>query len=171
MLTVLIVGSISYFMKIYFPKLCRSLQHFASNRLVVVATHCGYSWLQAPSCNSLIKIETEVCSILAGIFMQIKKYAQRCWMNPKLNTSLESRVYETLWRYPTAKVEKNIMKLLSKHRSVLTKLKHKLAPYHSKPLHLYQLLKIQETDIPLRLVLNFSGSPSCGYALACDLHR
>jgi hypothetical protein len=61
----------------------------------------------------------------------------------KLNTLLECGVYELFPKDPTAKVERNIQKLLSKDKTSLpTDLKHKLTPYHSKPPHLYGLPKI-----------------------------
>jgi hypothetical protein len=61
----------------------------------------------------------------------------------RLNTLLESGVYEPFPKDPTAKVERKIQKLLSKHKTTLpTDLKHKLTPYHSKPPHLYGLPKI-----------------------------
>jgi hypothetical protein len=53
----------------------------------------------------------------------------------KLNTLPESGVYEPLPKYPTAKVERKVQKLLSKHKTALpTVLKHRLTPHHSKPL-------------------------------------
>jgi hypothetical protein len=70
----------------------------------------------------------------------------------KLNTMLQSGVYEPLTRDPTVKIERKVQKLLSKHKTTLpTMLKQKLAPYHSKPLHLYGLPKIHKTDISLDL--------------------
>jgi hypothetical protein len=69
----------------------------------------------------------------------------------KLNTLLESGVYEPLPKDPTAKVEKKIQKLLSKHKTaLLIDLKHKLTPYHSKAPHLNDFPKIHKPDIPLR---------------------
>jgi hypothetical protein len=51
----------------------------------------------------------------------------------KQNTLLESGVYEPVPEDPTAKADKKVQTLLSKHRiALLTDLKHKLTPYHSK---------------------------------------
>jgi hypothetical protein len=56
----------------------------------------------------------------------------------KLNTLLESGVYEPLPKDPTAKVERKVQNLVSRHTTALrTDLKYKLTPYHSKPSHLY----------------------------------
>jgi hypothetical protein len=88
----------------------------------------------------------------------------------KLNTLLGSGVYEPLPKDPTAKVERKIQKLLSKHKSTLPiDLKHKLTLYHSKPPHLYGLPKIHKPDIPLRPIVSSFGSPC--YALASLLHK
>jgi hypothetical protein len=58
-----------------------------------------------------------------------------------------------------------IWKLLAKYKTVvLTALKHKLTPYHSKPPHLYGLPKIHKSNIPLRPTVSSIGSPC--YALA-----
>jgi hypothetical protein len=66
----------------------------------------------------------------------------------KLKTLLESRVYEPLLNDPTAKVEKKIQKLLSKHKTAgPTDLKRKLIPYHRKLPHLYGFPKIHKPDI------------------------
>jgi hypothetical protein len=78
----------------------------------------------------------------------------------KLNTLLESGVYEPLSKDPTAKVERNVPKLLSKHKTALpTVLKHRLTPYHSKPPHLYALPRVHKPDIPLRPIVSSVGSP------------
>jgi hypothetical protein len=88
----------------------------------------------------------------------------------KLNTLLESGVYEPLLKYSTAKVERRVQKLISKHRTAPpTDLKHKLTPYHSKPSHLYVLPKIHKPDITLGPTVRFHGSPY--YALAGFLHK
>ncbi|PNF42699.1 hypothetical protein B7P43_G14177 [Cryptotermes secundus] len=88
----------------------------------------------------------------------------------KLNTLLESGVYETLPKDPTAKVERKVQKLLSKYKTTLpSDLKHRLTPYHSKPPHLYGLPKIHKADIPLRPIVSSIGSPC--YALAGFLHK
>jgi hypothetical protein len=88
----------------------------------------------------------------------------------KSNILLESEVYEPLPKYPKAKVERKIQKLLSKHKTTLPiDLKRKLTPYHSKPPHLHGLTKIYRPDIPLRTIVNSIGS-SC-YALAGFLHK
>jgi hypothetical protein len=82
---------------------------------------------------------------------------------------LESGVYEPLPKDPAAKGERKIQKLLSKHKTTLpVDLKHKLTPYHSKPPHLYGLLKIHKPDIPLRPVSSIG--PPC-YALAGFLYK
>jgi hypothetical protein len=71
---------------------------------------------------------------------------------------------------PTAKVERRAEQLLSKHSTaLLTDVKRKLNPYHSRPLHLYGLPKIHKPDIPVRLVVSSVGSPS--YALAGFLYK
>jgi hypothetical protein len=88
----------------------------------------------------------------------------------KLNTLLESGVYEPLPKDPTAKIERKVQKLLSKHKTVLpTGLKHKLTPYHSEPPRLYGLPKIHKPDIPLRPIVSSIGAPC--YALAGFLHK
>jgi hypothetical protein len=77
----------------------------------------------------------------------------------KLNTLLESGVYEPLSKDPTAKFDRKVQKLLSKHKTALpTDLKCKMNPYHSKAPHLYGLPKIHETDIPLRPIVSSIGS-------------
>jgi hypothetical protein len=66
----------------------------------------------------------------------------------KLNSLLEYGVYEPLPKDPTAKVERKIQTLLSKHKTALpTELKRKLTPYYSKPPHLYGLSKVHKPDI------------------------
>jgi hypothetical protein len=88
----------------------------------------------------------------------------------KLNTLLESGVYETLPKDPTSKVERTIQKLFSKHKTTLPiDLKHTSTPYHSKSPHLYGLPKIHKSDIPLRPVMSSIGSPC--YALVGFLHK
>jgi hypothetical protein len=58
-------------------------------------------------------------------------------MKDKLNTFLESGAYELLAKHPTAKVERQVEKLLSKNTNAhLTVLKHKLTPYKIKLPHL-----------------------------------
>jgi hypothetical protein len=65
-------------------------------------------------------------------------------------------------KQPRAKVERKVQKLLSKHITTLpADLKHKLTPYHSKPLHLYGLPKIHKPHIPLRLTESSIGFPRC----------
>jgi hypothetical protein len=81
----------------------------------------------------------------------------------KLNTSLESRVYEPLPKDPTTKVERKVQKLLSHHRTALLADLKQLTPYHSRPPHLYGLPKIQKLYIPLRLMSSV-GSPCCALA-------
>jgi hypothetical protein len=67
--------------------------------------------------------------------------------NNKLNTLLESGVYEHLSKDPTPKAERKIQKLLSKHKTGLpTDLKHMLTLYHSKPRHLYGLPKVHNPE-------------------------
>ncbi|PNF20184.1 hypothetical protein B7P43_G16972 [Cryptotermes secundus] len=83
----------------------------------------------------------------------------------KLNTLLESGVYETLPKDPTAKVESKVQKLLSKYKTTLpTDLKHRLTPYHSKPPHLYGLPKIHKAGIPLRPIVSSIGCPCLALA-------
>jgi hypothetical protein len=61
----------------------------------------------------------------------------------RLNALLVSGVHEPLPEDPTAKVDRKVQKLLSKHKTaLLTDLKQKLTPYHSKPPHLYGLPKV-----------------------------
>jgi hypothetical protein len=82
----------------------------------------------------------------------------------------EAGVSEPLPKDPIAKVERIVQKLLSKYKTALpTDLKHKLTPYHSKPLHLHGLPKIHKLDIPLRPIVSSIGSPC--YALAGFLHK
>jgi hypothetical protein len=84
----------------------------------------------------------------------------------KLNTLLESGVYEPL---PTAKIERQEWKLLSKNKTFLTSdLKNKLIPYLCKPPHLYGLCKIHKPDICLRHVSSVS---SLCNAVAVFLHK
>jgi hypothetical protein len=88
----------------------------------------------------------------------------------KLNTLLESRIYEPLPEDPTAKVERKVQKLLSKHKTTLPiDPKHKLTPYHCKALHLYGLHKIHKPDIPPRPIVSSIGSPC--YVVAGFLHK
>jgi hypothetical protein len=76
----------------------------------------------------------------------------------KLNTLLDSRVYEPLLKDPTPKVERKIWKLLSQHKTTLpVSVKHKLTPYHSKPPHLYGLPKIHKPDISLGPIVSSIG--------------
>jgi hypothetical protein len=83
---------------------------------------------------------------------------------------LESGVYELLPKDPTVKGERKVQKLLSKYETaLLTDLKHKLTPYHSKPPHPNGLPKIQEPDISLRLKLSPIGAPC--YALVGFHHK
>lgn len=80
----------------------------------------------------------------------------------KLNTLLESRVYELLPADSTAEVDRKMQKLLSKNETaLLTGLKHKLTPYHSRSPHLYALPKICNPDISLRPIVSS----------ACFLHK
>jgi hypothetical protein len=87
----------------------------------------------------------------------------------KLNSLLESGVYEPLSKDRTAKDEREIQKLVSKCKTTLSDLKHKLTPYHTQPPHLHGLPKIHKPGIPLRLIVSFVGS-AC-YALAGFLHK
>jgi hypothetical protein len=88
----------------------------------------------------------------------------------KLNSLLGSGVYEPLPKDPTAKIERKIQTILSKHKTALpTELKRKLTPYYSKPPHLYGLPKVHKPDIPLRPIVSSIGSPC--YALAGFLHK
>jgi hypothetical protein len=88
----------------------------------------------------------------------------------KLNIFLESEVYECLPEDPTAKVERKVHTLLSKHKTALpTVLKHTLTPYHSKPPHLYGLPKVHKPDILLRPMVSSTGFPC--YTLAGFLHK
>jgi hypothetical protein len=49
----------------------------------------------------------------------------------KLKTLLESGVYEPLPKDHTAKVERKVQKLISKHKTILPiDLEHNLIPYH-----------------------------------------
>jgi hypothetical protein len=90
--------------------------------------------------------------------------------NDKINTLLESGVYEPMPKDPTAKVERKVQQILAKYKTVLpTEVKRKLTPYHSKPPHLYGLPKIHKPDIPLRPIVSSIGSPY--YALAGFLHK
>jgi hypothetical protein len=88
----------------------------------------------------------------------------------KLNTLLESRVYEPSLKDPTAKVERKVQNLLPEHKTaLLAGLKHKLTPYHRKSPHLYGLSKIHKPGIPLRPIVCSVGSPC--YSLAGFLHE
>jgi hypothetical protein len=104
-------------------------------------------------------------------FVMTKQFLEVCpEYKAKLNTLLSSEVYEPLPKDPTAKVERKIHKLLSKHTTALpTDLKRKLTPHHSKPPHLYGLPKIHKPDIPLRPIVSSIGSPC--YALSGFLHK
>jgi hypothetical protein len=78
----------------------------------------------------------------------------------KLNSLLESGVYEPLPKDPTTKIERKIRMLLSKHKTALpTELKLRFTPYYSKPRHLYGLPKVHKPDIPLRPIVSSIGSP------------
>ena len=69
----------------------------------------------------------------------------------KLNTLLESGIYEPLPKDSTAKIEMKVQKLFSKYKTVLTShLKQTLTLYHSKPPHVYGLPKIHKHDISRR---------------------
>jgi hypothetical protein len=88
----------------------------------------------------------------------------------KLNILLESGVYEPLPEDPTAKVERKVQKLLSKHKTILpTDLENKLTQYHSRPPRLYGLPNIHKPDIPLRLSVSSVGFPCC--TLAGFVHK
>jgi hypothetical protein len=88
----------------------------------------------------------------------------------KLSTLLESGVYEPLPKDPTAKVEKKVQKLHSRHKTALpTDLNNKLTPYHSKPPHLHVHPRIHKPDIPLRPIVGSIGSPC--HALLGFLHK
>jgi hypothetical protein len=90
--------------------------------------------------------------------------------NDKINTLLESGIYEPMPKDPTAKVERKVQQILAKYKTVLpTEVKRKLTPYHSKLPHLYGLPKIHKPDIPLRPIVSSIGSPC--YALAGFLHK
>jgi hypothetical protein len=112
---------------------------------------------------------------ILGFFRQTKATAQWCWMNPntykdKLNILLGSGIYEPLPKDFTAKVERRVQKLFSKHKTVLpTETKRELTPYHRKPPHLYGLPKIHKPDIPLRRIVSSIGFPC--YAIADFLHK
>jgi hypothetical protein len=70
----------------------------------------------------------------------------------------------------TAQIERKVQKLVCKHRSALpTDLKQMLAPYHSKPLHLYGFPKLHKPDVPLRSIVSSIGSPC--YALPGFLQK
>jgi hypothetical protein len=87
----------------------------------------------------------------------------------KFNTLLECGDYELLPKDPTAKVERKLQELLSKHNTVFLKhLKHKMTWYHSKPPRLYSLSKVHKPDIRLRPIVSSVGSP--WYAQASFLH-
>jgi hypothetical protein len=88
----------------------------------------------------------------------------------KLNTLVESGVYELLPKDPTAKVERKEQNLLPEHKTaLLADLKHNLTPYHSKSPHLYGLSKIHKHGIPLRPIVCSVVSPC--YSLAGFLHK
>jgi hypothetical protein len=64
---------------------------------------------------------------------------------------LLSGVYEPFPKDPTAKAGRKVQKLIFKHRTtLLTDLRQKMTPYHSRPPHLYGYPKIPKLDIPLR---------------------
>jgi hypothetical protein len=76
----------------------------------------------------------------------------------KLNTLFECRAYEILSSDPTPKTERKIQTPLSKHKSAFsTNQKRKLTPNHSKASHLYRLLKIHKSGIPLRPIVSSIG--------------
>jgi hypothetical protein len=55
----------------------------------------------------------------------------------KFNTLLESGVDEPLSKVPATKIERELQKLLFRHKTFLpTYLKHKLTPYHDELPHL-----------------------------------
>jgi hypothetical protein len=90
--------------------------------------------------------------------------------NDKINTLLESGVYEPLPKDPTAKVERKVHQILAKHKTILpTEVKRKLTLYYSKPPHLYGLPKIHKPDISLRPMVSSVGLTCC--ALAGFLHK
>jgi hypothetical protein len=71
---------------------------------------------------------------------------------------------------PAAKAERRVQKVLSKHKTaLLTDIKCKPTPYHSKPPHLYGLPKVHKPDIPLRSIVSYIGSPC--YVLSGFLHK
>jgi hypothetical protein len=76
----------------------------------------------------------------------------------KIHSLPVSGIYEILRKDPMSQVERKIWKLLT------AVLKHKLAPYHSKPPQLCGLPKMHTPNIPLRPVVSFIHSPC--YALA-----
>jgi hypothetical protein len=88
----------------------------------------------------------------------------------KLNTLLESGVYEPVLKDPTSEIERKVQKLLSKHKSgISSELKCQLTPYHRKLPHLYRLSKTDEKDNPLRPIVSSIQSPCC--ALAGSLQK
>jgi hypothetical protein len=79
----------------------------------------------------------------------------------KINTLLNSGVYEHLFKDPTAKIERNVQLILAKYKAVLpAEVKRKLTAYNSKPPHLYGLPKIQKPDMQLIPVVSSISSPS-----------
>jgi hypothetical protein len=68
----------------------------------------------------------------------------------KISSLLESGVYETLHEDPMSQIERKVFP---------SALKHKLTPYHSKPPHLYGLLKMHKPDIPLDQQLDLLTLP------------
>jgi hypothetical protein len=76
----------------------------------------------------------------------------------KLNTLFEYGVYETLPKYPTARVGRKGQKLLSKHRTaLLVDLERKVTPYHNRPQHLYVLPKVRKLDFSLSPIVGSTG--------------
>jgi hypothetical protein len=72
----------------------------------------------------------------------------------KLNTLLESGVYEPFNKDPTVRAEKK------GHNTALpANLKRKLTPYHSRPPHLYGIPKEHKSGIPLRPIVSSIVSP------------
>jgi hypothetical protein len=86
----------------------------------------------------------------------------------KINTLLNSGVYEPLFKDPTDKIERKVQQILAKYKAVRpAEVKRKLTPYNSKTLHLYGLPKIHKPDMPFRPVGSSISSPSktCPIAL------
>jgi hypothetical protein len=71
-----------------------------------------------------------------------------------------------------SQTERKIRKLLTKHKTaLLSALKYKLPPYHSKPPHFYRLAEIHKPDIPLRPIVSYVYIDSPSYALEDFLHK